>query len=126
MEEEYLIDTNVISGYLENKLSKKGESFFENLITTSPNISFINQIELLGHNLPKLPECKMIFEAFVVIGISDSTINKTIAIRKSKKIKLPNAIIAASAISLNLKLITHNLSDFERIPNLKILDLHSL
>ena len=126
MGEEYLIDTNAVSDYLENKFTDIASAFFVNIITERPFISFVNQIELLGHNLPILSKYKEIFEACEVIGISDSIINKTIAIRKSKKIKLPDAIIAATAISLNLTLVTHNLSDFEKIPNLKILDLHTL
>jgi predicted nucleic acid-binding protein len=126
MGEEYLIDTNAVSDYLGNKVTDTASAFFINVISERPFISFVNQIELLGHNLPILSKYKKIFEACEVIGISESIINKTIAIRKSKKIKLPDAIIAATAISLNLTLITHNLSDFDRIPNLKILDLHTL
>lgn len=123
---EYLIDTNAVSDFLENKVTDAASDFFINVITQRPFISFVNQLELLGHNLPILPKYKKIFEACEVIGISEAIINKTIALRKSRKIKLPDAIIAATAISLNLNLITHNLSDFEKISNLKILDLHNL
>ncbi|MES2797091.1 MAG: type II toxin-antitoxin system VapC family toxin [Bacteroidota bacterium] len=126
MGDNFLIDSNVVSDYFANKFSINGNTFFENIITERPNISFINQIELLSHNLPSLSKYKIIFKAFEVLGISDKIIDKTIAIRKSRKIKLTDAIIAATAITLNLTLITHNLSDFEKIANLKILDLHSL
>jgi len=42
-------------------------------------------------------------------------------IRKSKKIKLPDAILAATAIVYDLTLVTCNSDDFKNIPELKIL-----
>jgi hypothetical protein len=40
-------------------------------------------------------------------------------LRKKKKTKLPDAIIAATALELGLTLITRNIGDFKNIPNLK-------
>ena len=45
---------------------------------------------------------------------------QTILIRKSNKIKLPDAIIAATAIVYNLTLVTRNIDDFKNISGLKI------
>lgn len=41
---------------------------------------------------------------------------------KVKKIKIPDAIIAASAIHTNSVLVTRNTIDFQNIPNLKLLN----
>jgi len=51
---------------------------------------------------------------------------KTADIRKQHKIKLPDAIIAATAIVYDLTLITHNISDFKNILDLQVIDLHRL
>jgi len=41
------------------------------------------------------------------------------SVKKTVNIKLPDAIIAATAISLNLTLITRNTKDFQQIEDLK-------
>ncbi|MCF0056736.1 PIN domain-containing protein [Dyadobacter sp. CY356] len=47
---------------------------------------------------------------------------KTADIRKNYRIKLPDAVIAATAIMYDLSLITHNYKDFENIGGLRIID----
>ncbi len=61
-----------------------------------------------------------------VIEIDKKIIDNCIKIRKAHKIKLPDAIIAATAISLGFTLITRNTSDFKDIRGLKTLDLYAL
>ena len=61
-----------------------------------------------------------------VIDLSDDIVSKTIEIRKTKKIKLPDAIIAATALVYDLVLISRNTSDFTNIDGLKVIDPHSL
>lgn len=51
---------------------------------------------------------------------------KTADIRKAHKIKLPDAIIAATAFVYDLTLITRNTSNFKNIPGLQIIDPHTL
>jgi predicted nucleic acid-binding protein len=47
---------------------------------------------------------------------------KTADIRKAHRIKLPDAIIAATAIVYDLTLLSRNLSDFGGIADLKIIN----
>jgi predicted nucleic acid-binding protein len=47
---------------------------------------------------------------------------KTIEIRKKYRLKLPDAIIAASALANNHILITNNVADFDKIHKLKVID----
>ena len=44
----------------------------------------------------------------------------TIEIRKQKRIKIPDSIIASSAIYTNSILVTRNTKDFDGIKNLKL------
>ncbi|MEZ0483414.1 PIN domain-containing protein [Fibrella aquatica] len=53
-------------------------------------------------------------------------VNQTIALRKARKIKVPDAIIAATALVNQLTLITNNTKDFLNIPSLSILDPHTI
>ena len=43
-----------------------------------------------------------------------------VKVRKGKKIKTPDAIIAATALANGYTLITNNITDFKNIPGLKI------
>ena len=58
--------------------------------------------------------------------IDDNIIQKTIDLRKAYKIKLGDAIIAATALEHNLNLLSRNLTDFKNIPKLTVIDPHSL
>lgn len=60
----------------------------------------------------------------IVIGLEEAIILRTIALRKLLKIKLPDAVIAATAIVHDLTLITRNTDDFKNIPGLTVLNPH--
>lgn len=47
-----------------------------------------------------------------VIPLSDIIVDKVIQIKQAKKMKLPDAIIGATALCENLQLVTHNCKDF--------------
>lgn len=49
-----------------------------------------------------------------------------ITLRKTKRIDLPDAIIAATALSQNLIIISRNVKDFTGIDGLQVLDPYSL
>jgi hypothetical protein len=75
-------------------------------------------MEILGHQFRKNSEEKFIRELlglFNMLYIDQKTADKVIEIRKSNRIKLPDAIIAATAISNGLSLITRNIDDFRKI-----------
>ena len=60
-----------------------------------------------------------------VFDLMDTIVDISIEIRKKHKIKLPDGIIAATALAFNFILITRNAKDFQNIPKLKIIDPHS-
>ncbi|MFM9836651.1 MAG: PIN domain-containing protein [Cyclobacteriaceae bacterium] len=63
---------------------------------------------------------------YLIDNINDFIIEKTIELRKTHKTKLPDAIIAATAIVYDLTLISRNTSDFKNIEGLKVIDPHKL
>lgn len=85
-------------------------------------ISFITEIELQAWNPPN-PSDLQIYNEFVsassILGISDKIIKTTIDVRKNYKLKVPDAIIAATALVNDFTLISDNDKDFSRIPELK-------
>lgn len=122
----YLIDANAISDYMGGRVSTTALDFMDQLMDDGPAISVINRIELLGHNRPEQSQFALAVEACHVYDLTEAVILRRIALRRSRRIKLPDAIIAATALVHDLTLISHNLSDFESISGLKVLDLHSL
>jgi predicted nucleic acid-binding protein len=128
MERQYLIDSNVVIDYLSGKINNSGMLFLNEVINDLPYISVITKIEILGYKTP--PGAYQLLTDFTndcaIIGLNDEIVEKTIGIRKDVKIKLPDAIIAASAISFDLTLITRNTKDFNQIKELELINPYSI
>ncbi|MCB9034944.1 MAG: type II toxin-antitoxin system VapC family toxin [Chitinophagales bacterium] len=122
--EQYLIDNNAISYFFSELLNDSAMQFMANVIDKIPNISVITQIEALSWtNKDKNKES--ILKEFIndsnILFITPNIVAECVRIRRSRKIKTPDAIIAATAIVNNFTLITAD-ADFENIDNLKILN----
>jgi len=57
-----------------------------------------------------------------VYALDDEAIDQTIKVRKTYKLKLPDAIITATAINNGLILISRNIKDFDRIPGFDVVN----
>jgi len=125
MEQKYLIDTNVLVDAQMGRLSTNGLNFLAKIINEDFIISFITLIEYLGYK-----DISKSSEEFIalaeVIEIDKIIIQNCIELRKKHKIKLPDAIIAATALTYNLILITNNEKDFKDILNITVINLHLL
>ena len=88
-------------------------------------MSIIYQIELLNWLLPD-QEANDVLEKFVadcqIVDLSASIVRQTIQLRQLHKLKLPDAVIAATALVNNWTLISRNDSDFRKIQNLKYIN----
>jgi predicted nucleic acid-binding protein len=121
----YLLDTNTIIYYLEAALPQQAMQQLHKIVDEQPLISVITKMELLGFNTTSLEE-QIITETFInasiIFHLDDAIINETIALRKQYRIKLPDAIIAATAIVYDLILLTRNMGDFDKISTMKCID----
>ena len=126
--ERYLIDSNAVIDYLNGRLPVSGMNFLNVVVDDLVMVSVITKIETLGFKTT--PEDELLTNDFMdialVIDLNDSIVNQTIAIRKMHKIKTPDAIIAATALNLDLTLISRNKSDFDKIPNLKLINPYEI
>ena len=119
--DNFLLDTNIVIYLSQRRLrisdfAKNGGELY---------ISSMTYIEALGFVFPSQDaerEVAEICENLDRFFLTKEIERKTIHIRKSKKIKLPDAIIAATAILHDLTLVTCNSDDFKNIPELKILN----
>ena len=108
--------------------TSKGMDFISKVFNDVPNISVITEIEALSWvHSDKAKEA--IIKSFVkdahVIPITSKTVEVCVALRRSRKIKTPDAIIAATAIALDFTLISSD-AVFENIDGLKLLKPASL
>lgn len=119
----YLLDTNVVINYLDASLPKPSMQFVSGIVDDKSCISVITKIEALGFNFQSASEQNTI-ETFIsgsnVLDIDKEIVDKTIEIRKSIKITLPDAIIAATALVYDFTLLSRNSKDFKNIPALKL------
>jgi len=124
MGQTYLIDTNIAIYILNNTLKPEDHPDLQAAESLSYNLSIITKIELLGWNAPATEEQQL--EEFVnqsnVIGLTNEVVDTTIQIRRQHKIPLPDAIIAATALTYDWTLLTRNEKDFNRINGIKLVN----
>lgn len=128
MGQRFLIDANVIIDYISERLNDKGSAFVETVFNTGFNVSVVVKIEVLGYN--NVPAKMRLLEEFLapamIFPLDDAVTQKTIVLRRIQKLKLCDAIIAATALVNNLTLITRNTVDFKNIPGITLIDPHAL
>ena len=125
MKTNYLIDTNVLIDAQMKRLPANGLTFLSKIIDENFTVSFITYIEFLGYK--SLTEASGLFIKLAkVVEINKMVIDACIKLRKTQRIKLPDSIIAATAIVHNYTLISNNESDFINIQELNLLNLYSL
>jgi len=120
---KYLLDTNTIIDFSERLLPENGHVLVAGILNSGAQISVITKIELLGFHGVNTAIKEFVSSA-KVIGLGEKVIDETIAIRSKRKIKLPDAIIAATSIANRLTLVTHNTVDFKKFPELNVIDPH--
>jgi predicted nucleic acid-binding protein len=124
----YLMDTNAVIDYLGNHIPAMGMGFLNEVMDATPQVSIITKIEVLGFNAPATHYrlLTQFMNDVRVLNLTDKIVATCIDIRKKRHVKLPDAIIAATALAYDLVLITRNVSDFKNIPRLHVIDPHSL
>jgi len=126
----YLWDTNTVIYFLQRQFTPSAERFIDDIVLNSqPAISAITEIELLcwkSANENDLLILRNFIKDSYVYELDQDIKNQTAEIRKYHTLKLPDAIIAATAIVNKLTLITRNAKDFEKLPELKISNPYSL
>lgn len=108
-----VLDTNAILYFLGGKLAiplPAGQYF----------ISVISEIELLSY--PRLDEdakakIKIFLSEISITGLSEVVKQLAVRIRRENQLKLPDAIVVATALSLEAELLTNDLR-LLRIPGL--------
>lgn len=120
---KYLIDSNVIINYLNGNFNSELLDRLDEIFNNNSAISVINKIELLAYhslNQSQFDLTSDFVSTFDIYKIDDEIIESTIKIKRGERLKIPDAIIAATALKNDLRIITND-NDFERVANLKLI-----
>jgi predicted nucleic acid-binding protein len=114
---KYLADTNILLYIIS------GNSSVKSYINSDFYISEITEIELLGNKGVSKEDLNIRKEAIdgsAIVNISDQIKRVTIHLKQIYTLKIPDAIIAATSIYLNLPLLTAD-KDFKKIKELDLI-----
>lgn len=110
----YLLDTNILIYYFNGEMEEEVKNRTTQIMRESFQISVISKMEFLG--FPFSPEEKQQATQLIafaqIVPLNDEIVQKVIETREKKRIKLPDAIIAATAIYTSSVLVTRNTKDF--------------
>ncbi len=126
---KYLIDTNTTIELVTRLLPPAGGAWVDGIVLRDEHaISVINWIELLVN--PQSAQEKEVLELFVanstVLAVDADVVRQTILLRQQCRTKLPDAIVAATALVHGLVLVSRNTSDFQRINGLTVVNPHNV
>lgn len=114
---DYIADTNALLYLLS------GNPCMKPYLSSYIGLSVISEMELLSFSgITSFEEerIRSLIQDCLVLFLTENVKNKTIALRRAYKIKLPDAIIAATAIENKLQLITAD-KGLKRVSELNLL-----
>lgn len=116
-----LADTNAIIHFLEGNMN-----VFHHLSDKVIYVSFITEIEIQSKKNQSKEDRKLVKDFLndcIIIDINSSIKEVAVRLRRQKSIKLPDAIIAATAIFMRHPLVTSD-DAFNTISDLNVLFFH--
>lgn len=123
--EGHVFDSNILIYHINGQLDTAMEQALYCYFEQPAYISTITAMEVLswpGHSDESVEMTTAFLEVFDEIPIDAEIKIAAIRIRRNYRLKLPDAIIAATAQYLGLPLITRNVKDFKSIPGLSLVN----
>ena len=121
----YLLDTNIFIYYFNGETAV--QSIVSEVLAGQSTGSYcpVSWAELLCY--PALTEeeanqIRSFLRLFTSVSLNEQVLDRAAQIRCSRRIALPDALIAACAIKSNSILMTRNIRDFQHIADLSILN----
>ena len=109
MGKRYLTDTNAIQDYLQEAYPEKGLIKMDRVLAIEANISIISKIEILSYK-PEDDNFAKRLQSFVdasnLFYLDEDVVENTIKLRKEYRMKIGDAIIAATAQLYDFTVIT--------------------
>ena len=120
----YLIDTNIwIYAAAEQQPAEQALRLAAEAEWTG--FSAITRLELFSYPELTFEEetaLEAILRAFSEVAVNSAAIDRAIEVRRSRRVRIPDAIIAATALNASAVLVTRNVADFRGIDGLEVWD----
>ena len=116
---DFIADTNFLIHV------NQGDFLVEPFLEYSFAVSYITEIELLGAfnlNKTQIEQFKNLLNDCFICEMNEKIKQKCISLRRQHKIKIPDAIIAATSLIYGIPLITSD-QDFQKITELNLIYL---
>ncbi|HEY9608270.1 MAG TPA: type II toxin-antitoxin system VapC family toxin [Allocoleopsis sp.] len=116
-----LLDSNIIIYATQPENAWLREFIAEH----EPAVSALSYVETLGYHRLTEMECQLLEEFFAVslmLPISQPVLAQAVTLRQTRRMTLGDAIIAGTALTHDLILVTRNVDDFRWIEGLQLLN----
>lgn len=119
-----LFDSSAVILYFNDALSSEALVVMEQAIEQGTGaISVVTRAEVLAwpqHTAKSLQEAIVGMASFTQLSVDAATADEAARIRRECNLKLPDALIAATATLHNVPVVTANARDFERVGQLQV------
>lgn len=120
-----VFDSNILVYHLNHSLPPYANEMVAISLEEGAIVSVVSSIEVLGwphHTDGTFAQAKKLLDQFQEQSLSSQIVSECINLRRQRTIKLPDAIIAATALHLQIPLVTRNTDDFKNIDNLTLIN----
>ncbi|MCK9983994.1 MAG: hypothetical protein AzoDbin1_00466 [Azoarcus sp.] len=119
-----VVDTNLLIYFLAGAVDAPVLQRIEHALREQARISVITRMEVLGwrgHTDESRARARFLLDQLDEIALTSVVVERVIEMRSTIAIKLPDAIIAASALIEGLPLMTRNIRDFKAVAGLQLI-----
>ena len=95
------------------------------IAANAPAVSAVSYVEVLGfHGLtePDRVALTQFFAGARTLPLDQPVLERAVALRQQKRMSLGDSLVAGTALAHGLTLITRNVTDFQWVPGLTLLD----
>ena len=119
-----VFDSNILIYHLNDALPLPVLHHVATWIADGAAISVMTRIEVLGYpqTADQLQQAMHLLAYFDEIPLFEAVVQRTIALRQQYRIRLPDAVIAATALERGFPLVTRNTQDFYTLEGLSLLN----
>jgi len=116
-----LLDSNIVI-YAANPASEILRHFIQQRRCAVSSITYVEVMDYRALNVQDRTYFERFFETTDVLPISDAVLRRAFTLRRRRRLKFTDAVIAATALEHGLTLATRNLKDFTHITELSIVN----